>query len=166
VVLLNSGEGSRPDRPQDSGKLDEHVQYTLTPFCSDRCEVAADRIDMPLTAIMSYVIRSPNDATVDMRRPPDPRTSTSGCLSDVSGGFPLRGRAPDVFSPRTLWSVLAKRIFHAVTHSQHVDGFAVNSALMKGVFLVAIIPYESESLVRPQRLNFSCHSSASLDVVR
>jgi hypothetical protein len=70
VVLLNSGGGSRPDRPQDSGKRDEHVQYTLTPFDSDRCEVAADRIDMPLTAIMSYVIRLPNDATVDMRRPP------------------------------------------------------------------------------------------------
>jgi hypothetical protein len=68
VVLLDSGEGSRPDRPQDSGKRDEHVQYTLTPF--DRCEVAADRIDMPLIAILSYVIRAPNDATVDMRRPP------------------------------------------------------------------------------------------------
>ncbi|HUK36938.1 MAG TPA: hypothetical protein VLV86_23650 [Vicinamibacterales bacterium] len=55
---------------------------------------------------------------------------------------------------------MAKGIFDAVAYSQHVDALAVDGALVKEIFLAAVISDEPESLVRAQRLNFPCHSSA------
>src|SRR5262245_36173698 len=85
----------------------------------------------------------------------------SGCLVAQGAGVSLCGRAPDVFSPRTLWSVVTKGVFHAVAFSQPVDALAVDRTLVKKIFLAAVVLDEPESPVRPQRLNLSCHSFAS-----
>ena len=45
-------------------------------------------------------------------------------------------------------------IFHAVAHPEHVDALAIDRALMKKVFLPAVVPYEPEPLIRAQRLDF------------
>src|SRR5262252_7664836 len=84
----------------------------------------------------------------------------TGCSPELDEGLrrdrvALCGRAPHVFRPWTFGSLRAKGVFHAVAHSQHVDALAVDRALVKEVFLAAVVPYEPESFVRPQRLNLS-----------
>src|SRR5512140_1510708 len=81
--------------------------------------------------------------------PPDPRSSVL-----------LRRGALDVRRPRTLRAVGHLEL-DAVTLAQICDALAVDSALVKEIFLPRLTLDEPKPFVHSQRPNCSCHLSIS-----